>query len=96
MLLAILIAIQVVQANEFVSFDVCYLDLKAHPWEFRPHPKGHAFNIRRNQIVYIETPSFETAGIDCTRVCAIRNCKFVVGTLASVMEILRGTTNAAD
>ena len=90
MLLAILILLQTVQTGDFVSFRVCYLDLKAHPWEFRPHPRGHIFNVRPERVLYVEIPSYETAGIDCVRACSAHGCKFVIGTLGSVMKTLRG------
>ena len=96
MLIALLITLQVVQASDFASFKVCYLDTSSSPWEFRPHPEGHTFNVRKSQIVYVDTPAFETAGIDCTRACSAYGCKFVIGTIASVMEAIRGESNASD
>ncbi len=90
MLLAILILLQVVQANDFVSFKVCFLDTMAHPWEFRPHPEDENFYVRADMILYVSEVSYKTSGIDCVRVCSAHGCKFVIGTVASVMAKLRG------
>ncbi len=89
MLLAILILLQVVQANEFVEFRVCYLDIKAHPWEFRPHPEDQSLYIRKGQILTVINVYPEAAGLPCVRVCAAHGCKFVQGTIASVMKTLK-------
>ena len=95
MIIILFLALQLVQANDFTSFRVCYLDTNAHPWEFRPHPEGHEFNLRRDQIVYVEDPTLNAAGIECARVCTAQGCKFVVGSVASVMRILKGSENAS-
>ncbi len=96
MLLAILILLQVVQANDFVSFKVCFLDTMAHPWEFRPHPEDESFYVRAHQILYVSEVSYKVSGIDCVRVCSAQGCKFVIGTVASVMATLRGPRNAGE
>ena len=96
MLLALLILLQVVQANEFVEFRICYLDTQPTPWEFRPHPRNKVFYARRDQIVYVSELSFHHAGLDCIRICSANGCNFVRGTVSSVMESLRGSGNAAD
>ena len=89
MLLAILIAIQVVQANEFVEFKVCFLDTRASPWEFGPHLEGQVFYIRKGQILTITNPYPQAAGTPCVRVCAAHGCKYVLGTIDSVMKTLK-------
>ena len=89
MLLAILILLQVVQANDFVEFKVCYLDTRADPWEFGPHLEEQIIVIRKGQILMITNPHPQAAGIPCVRICAAHGCKFVEGSIASVMKTLR-------
>ncbi len=90
MLIALFILLQVVQAHEFVEFEVCFLDTKANPWEFRPHPDHAPFYVRADQIIYVSEVEFRTGGIDCVRTCSAHGCLFVIGTVASVMETIRG------
>ncbi len=96
MLIALLMLLQVVQANDFVSFDVCYLDFSASPWEFRPHEETRVFYVRPEEILHVTAPTFPTAGLECVRVCSAHGCRFVVGTPESVIQRLRGKKNASE
>ena len=97
MLLALLIAFQIAQvSDDFVRFDVCYLDTRSSPWEFRPHPEGEDFYARANQVIFVAPVAFNVEGLDCVRTCSAWGCRYVVGTVASVMETIRGTGNAGE
>ncbi len=96
MIAALLIALQLVAASDFVVFRICYLETSAMPWEFRPHPDSRLFYVRPEQILTVTDPNFHHLGIECVRVCAAYGCKFVIGTAEGVIERLEGGENAAD
>ncbi len=88
MLTAILLALNLAQADDFVSFTVCFLDTRASPWEFRPHPRQPPFRIRPSAVEVIRSVRDLGAGIDCVQIASSGKSIFVVGTVEAVMQKL--------
>lgn len=86
------------QADDFVVFKRCYLDISVSPAQFRPfHPsrknltgRDSAFSIRPSSILYISQPEGHIAGIACVRIATASGAAFVQGTVEEVGERLRG------
>ena len=94
MIFALLMALQLVQAGDYVRFDLCFLDYSKHDWEFRPHPQGHWASIRRGNIEgYTDARlglSKTTGGIDCSRIYTRGGTFFVIGSPRQICERLGG------
>jgi len=87
-MIALLLIILLAQADDFVTFDVCYLDVNAHPWEFRPHPRGHILSIRPSAVLVVRSPAIRAGGIHCTRISATHGSSFVIGTPDQIQQAL--------
>ncbi len=94
MIAALLLSLQLAQAYDFVRFELCYLDLRANPGEFIPHPEGHWAKIRADTVTGFTDArlgySREVSGIECTRIYAADGTFFVVGSVKQVCAKLVG------
>ena len=94
MIAALLLSLLLAQANDFVRFDICYLDLRADPWKFISHPEGHWAKIRADTVGGLTDArlgySQEVSGIECTRLYTADGTFFVVGSVKQVCQRLGG------
>ncbi len=98
MLSAALLALLLAQADDFIAFKRCYLDVMVEPPQFRPYNsrrgpdigRDTAFSIRRRAVLYISQPEGHIAGIPCIRIATASGAAFVQGTMEEVNERLKG------
>ena len=84
------------QAQNFVTLEVCYLDVKATPWETRPDPKGRELFIRADQVLLIKPMPAGAVGMECAKICAAHGCQYVIGSVRDIFRIIGAETDAAD
>ena len=87
-LFAVLATLQLFQLEPIALFDVCYLDVNAHPHEFRPDPKSRRVRIIPAQVIAFTDASRGRGGIDCVVLRSSSGRVFVVGTIQEVCREL--------
>jgi len=80
--------ILLVQADDFVRFDICYLNTKVFPPELQPDPKGGYIFVRKSTVSAIESLPENWSGIACVKLRDSNQGLFVVGTEDEVRKIL--------
>ena len=80
-------------AEAWVTFALCFLDMSAEPWRFKPHPSGEAFYIRPSAVSIIRRPS-GVRGVACVQIgTKTGNTVYVRGTVEEVKAKLTGRSN---
>ncbi len=93
MIAAILIAMSLANAEGFLEFRRCYLDISKWPYEFRPYEQGDVsisrsktILVKPSAILFLSQPEGSIAGIACTRIATGHGASFVVGSLEEVKK----------
>ena len=79
------------QAQNFVTLEVCYMDVRATPWETKLDPQRRKLFVRADQVLLIRPMPAGVVGVECTKVCAAHGCQYVVGTIEEIVEIIGGS-----